>query len=113
MVAAFFLYLRLQFVFAFGVEEALGEVVIFFGDEDLSEAVEVAVIGEGGVNELLGADDAVFFEHHEEELGVDDGAGVEEFHRRKDRVFSFKFSVFSGKIVPAEAQRARRRKEVE
>ena len=75
--------LGLEFVFAFGVEELVRAGKIGFGHEDLGWAVEVvAVVGRGGVHETLGGGDAVFFEHHDEHLGVDDRAGVKQFHAR-------------------------------
>ena len=63
-----------------GVEELVGAVVIGFWDEDLGGAVQVAVIRQGGVHEILRGGDAVFFQHHDEHLGVDDWAGVKQFH---------------------------------
>ena len=73
--------LCLKFVFAFGEEQLVGAVEIGLGDEDVGQAVEVAVIGRGGVHEFLRGGDAVLFEHHHERFRVDDGAGVEKFHR--------------------------------
>jgi len=59
----------------------VGAVVIGFGNEDAGEAVEIAVVGEGGVREFLDSGDAVLFEHHDEHFRVHDGAGVEELHQ--------------------------------
>ena len=72
--------LRLQLIFAFGVEELMGAVVIGFGHENVRRAVQVASIRQAGIHEFLGADDAVFLEHDDEHFGVHDGAGVEKLH---------------------------------
>jgi hypothetical protein len=72
--------LRSQFIFALGVEELVGAVVIGVGDEDFGGAVQVAVVGEAGVDEFLRGVDAVFLEHDDQHLGVHDGAGVEKLH---------------------------------
>ena len=69
-----------KLVFAFGVEKLVGAVVIGFRHEDLGGAVQVAVVRRGGIHERLRGGDAVLFEHHHEHLGVDDRAGVEQFH---------------------------------
>jgi hypothetical protein len=70
----------LQFVLTFGVEKLMGAVVIGFRHEDLGGAIEVAIVRHGRVHEILRGGDAMFFEHRHEHLGVDDGAGVKQFH---------------------------------
>ena len=65
-----------QFIFALGVEKLVGAGIIGFRDEDLAGAIEVAIVGRGGVREILRGGDAVLFEHHHEHVGVDEGAGV-------------------------------------
>src|SRR5436190_4705233 len=70
----------LQFIFALGIEELMGAIVVGFGNKDLGGAVEIALIGEFGFGEFLGGSDAVFFEHGYEHLGVDKRAGVEQLH---------------------------------
>jgi hypothetical protein len=69
----------LQFAIFFGVEEIVSAVVIGLGDEDFSEAIKVEFVA-FGFDEFLGGGDAVFLEHGDEEFGVYEGAGVEEFH---------------------------------
>ena len=72
--------LKSKLIFALGIEELVGTRVIGFWDEDLAGAVQVAVVRRGGVHEILRGGDAVFFEHHHEHVGVDEGAGVKQFH---------------------------------
>ena len=69
-----------KLILALGVEELVSARVIGFRDEDLAEAVQVAVVRRGGVHEILRGGDAVLFEHHHEHVGVDEGAGVKQFH---------------------------------
>jgi hypothetical protein len=57
-----------------------GAFVIGFRHEDLGGTVQVAVVRRGGILERLRGGDAVLFEHHHEHLGVDDRAGVKQFH---------------------------------
>jgi hypothetical protein len=73
----------LQLIFALGVEELMGAVVIGFGHKNFGRAIQVAVVGRGGIDEFLRGDDAVFLEHDHEHLGVHDGAGVEKLHAGK------------------------------
>ena len=73
----------LKFVLPFGVEKLEGAVVIGFWDEDLGGAAQIAVVRQRGVHEILRGGDAVFFQHHDEHLGVDDRAGVKQFHAGK------------------------------
>jgi hypothetical protein len=73
----------LQLIFAFGVEELMGAVVIGFGHEDLGQAIQVAVVGQARVREFLSGADAVFLEHDHEHLGVHEGASVEKLHAGK------------------------------
>jgi len=53
----------LQLIFALGVEELMGAVVIGFGHKNFGRAIQVAVVGRGGIDEFLRGDDAVFLEH--------------------------------------------------
>ena len=69
-----------QFILAFGVEKLVGAVVIVLRHKDLGGTIEVTVVQRSGVHKLLRRGDAVFFEHHHEHFGVDDGAGVKQFH---------------------------------
>lgn len=71
---------QLQFVLAFGVEELVGAGVIRFRHEDLRGTAQIAVVRRGGIHELLRGGDAMFLQHHHEHLGVDDRAGVKQFH---------------------------------
>ena len=71
---------KLKLIFALGVEELVGAVVIGFRNEDLGGAAQIAVVRQRGVHEILRGGDAVFFQHHDEHLGVDDRAGVKQFH---------------------------------
>ena len=61
----------------------MSALVVLLGDENFCGPVEVAVVG-AGVNEFLRRGDAVFFEHHDEHLCIDDGAGVEKFQLKED-----------------------------
>jgi hypothetical protein len=42
----------------------------------------IAVVRRGGVHERLRGGDAMFLQHHHERLGVDDRAGVKQFHAK-------------------------------
>ena len=70
----------LQLTLTLGVEKPVGAVEIGFQDKDCGGTVQIAVVRRGGVNEFLRGGDAVFFQHHDEHLGVDERAGVEKFH---------------------------------
>ena len=61
----------------------MGTIIIGFGNEHFREAIQVAVVGQRGVNEFLRGYDAMLLEHHEEHLGVDDRPGVEKLHAEK------------------------------
>jgi hypothetical protein len=76
-------YARLQLIFAFGVKQLVGAIVIGFGHEHFRDAIQIFVICLRGVLKFLRRDDAVLFEHDDEHFGVDDGAGVKQFHERK------------------------------
>ena len=82
--AAFARGLILQLIFPLGVEKLVGAVVIGFGNENFCGTVQVAVLGKARVHKFLRGDDAVFFEHHDEHLCIDDGAGVEKFQLKED-----------------------------
>lgn len=69
-----------KLVLALGVEELVGAVVIGFRHEDVGGAAQIAVVRRGGVHERLRGGDAMFVQHHHEHLGVDDRAGVKQFH---------------------------------
>ena len=71
---------RSKLVLALGVEELVGAGKIRLRHEDLGGAVQVAVVRRGGVHEILRGGDAVFFKHHHEHVGVDERAGVKQFH---------------------------------
>ena len=73
-------HLWLKLIFAFGVKQFVGAVIIGFRHEDLGATAQIAVVGRGGVNERLRGGDAVLVEHGDEHLGVDDRAGVKQFH---------------------------------
>ena len=73
---------RLQLVLAFGVEEAVGAVVVGLGHKDARGTIQVAVVGLRGVFKFLGRGDAVLFEHRDEHLGVHQRAGVKQLHAR-------------------------------
>jgi len=57
-------------------------LIIRFGYEHLGRSVQVSVVRLGWINKFLRRDDAVFLEHHDEHLGIDNRAGVEKFHFR-------------------------------
>jgi len=69
-----------KLVLALGVEELVGAGEIGFRHEDLRGAAQIAVVRRGGVCERLRGGDAMFLQHHHEHLGVDDRAGVKQFH---------------------------------
>jgi hypothetical protein len=58
----------------------MSALVIRFWHEDMGEAAQVAVVGQGGIGEFLRGGDAVLFEHHHEQFRFDDLAGEEMFH---------------------------------
>ena len=70
-----------KLVLAFGEKKLVGAVVIRLGNEDIGQSVQIAVVGLAGVNEFLRGGDAVFFQHDDEHLRVDDRAGVKPFHK--------------------------------
>ena len=70
----------LQLTLALGVKKPVSAVVIGFWDKDCGGTVQIAVVRRGGVHECLRGGDAVLFQHHHEHLGVDDRAGVKDFH---------------------------------
>lgn len=80
MISVFSAVKRSQFIFAFGVEQLVGTVVIRLRHVHLRRTIQVSGVNRDGINELLRGGGAVFFEHHHEHLGVDDRAGVEKFH---------------------------------
>ncbi len=69
-----------KLILALGVKELEGAIVVVFRHEDSRGAVQVAVVGQRGVHEILRGGDAMFVEHRDEHLGVDDRAGVKQFH---------------------------------
>jgi len=71
-----------KLVLALGVKELEGPVVIGFRHENAGGTTQIAVVGRGGVSEFLRGGDAVLLEHRHEHLGVDDRAGVKQFHAR-------------------------------
>jgi len=73
-------HLWLQLVFAFGVKQFEGAVVVGCRHEDLGGTAQIAVVKECGINKRLRGGDAVLVEHGDEHLGVDERAGVEKFH---------------------------------
>ena len=58
----------------------MGAVIVCFRHGDLGGTTQIAVVGRDGVNERLRGGDAVLVEHGDKHLGVDDRAGVEQFH---------------------------------
>lgn len=72
--------MKLKLILSLGVEKLVGAWVIRFRDEDLAGAVQVAIVWRGGIHEVLRGSDAVFFEHHHQHIGVDERAGVKQFH---------------------------------
>ena len=69
-----------KLVLALGVEELPGAVVIGHRHEDLGRAAQITVVRRGGIHEGLRGGDAMLFKHHYEHLGIDDRAGVKQFH---------------------------------
>jgi len=69
-----------KLVLALGVEELVGAVVIGFRHGDLGGAAQIAVVRRCGIHERLRGGDVMFLQHHHEHLGVDDRAGVKQFH---------------------------------
>jgi len=47
-------------------------VVVVLRNQNIGEAIEVAIVGKGGILKLLFGLDAVFFQHHHEHLRVHD-----------------------------------------
>jgi len=72
-----------KLVLALGVEKLVGAVVIGFRHEDPGGAAQIAVVRRGGIHERLRGGDAMFLQHHHEHLGIDDRAGVKQFHPDK------------------------------
>ena len=73
---------RSKFVFALGVKQLVGAIVIPFGNEHFRGTIQITVVRLSGVDKFLRGFDAVFFQHHHKHLGVDHRAGVEQFHSR-------------------------------
>ena len=71
-----------QFILAIRIEEAVGAVIVGDGHEHMGQAIQVFVVGQGGIDEFMSGGDAVFFEHDDEHLHIDEGAGVEKFAGR-------------------------------
>ena len=69
-----------QLVLAPGIEKPAGAVVIRLRHKDPGGAAQIAVIRRGGFHKILHGGDAVLFEHHHEHFGIDDRAGVKQFH---------------------------------
>ena len=76
-------YLWLKFVLTLGIEKLVGTVIIRFRHENPGGPVQIAIVQRGGIHKTLRGGDAVLFQHHDEYLGVDDRAGVEQFHAPK------------------------------
>jgi len=71
---------KLKFVLALGVKQFECAVVIGFRHKNLRWAAQITVVRRGGVNERLRGGDAVFVEHGDEHFGIDDRAGIKQFH---------------------------------
>jgi hypothetical protein len=69
-----------KLVFALGVKEFEGTVMVGFRYENLNGTAQITVVGQGGINKRLPGGDAVLVEHYDEHLGIDDRAGIEQFH---------------------------------
>lgn len=68
-----------KLVRALGIEKLVGPVVIRRRDENPGQPVQITVVRRSGVHERLGGGDAVLLQHHDQELGVNDRAGVKQF----------------------------------
>ena len=86
----------LKLVLAFGVEKLAGAVEIGFRHEDLRGMAQVAVVRRGGIRECVSGGDAMFLQHHHEHFGVDDQAGVKQFHAEKFKRKNNSFQAPSG-----------------
>ena len=69
-----------QLVFALGEKQLPGAVEIRFGHQDIRQAIQVAVVRQGGIHKFLRGGDAVFFQHHHQQFRFDDLTGVKNFH---------------------------------
>jgi len=69
-----------QFILSLGVEKLERAVVVGFRHVDLGGAVQIAVGRQDRIHERLHGGDAVPLQHGHEHLGVDDRAGVKQFH---------------------------------
>jgi hypothetical protein len=69
-----------KLIFAFGVKQPEGAVVVGFRHEDLGGPAQIAVVGQVGIHERLRCRDVVLLQHHDEHFGVDERAGVKKFH---------------------------------
>ena len=76
-----------KFIGALGVKKLIGAVVIGGWHKNLRGSVQVAVVRRGDVHEILRGGEAVFFQHQHEQLGVDEGPGVKEFHSGREICF--------------------------
>ena len=74
---------HLQLILPLGIKQLMRPLIIRFAHEHFGRPIQVAVIRLGWINQFLRRDDAVFFEHHDEHLGIDDRAGVEKLHVKK------------------------------
>jgi hypothetical protein len=70
----------LQLILALGVKKLERAVIIGFRDENLRGTAKIAVIRGGWIDKSLRGGDVVLLKHHDEHLGVDNRAGVEQFH---------------------------------
>lgn len=70
----------LQLILALGIEKFIGAVIVGFRYEDLGGTTQIAIVRQSGIDEGLRGGDAMLVEHHDQHLGIDERAGVEQFH---------------------------------
>ena len=70
----------LKLILTLRVKQLMRPLIIRLAHEHLRRSVQVTVVRLGWIHEFLRGDNAVLLEHHDEHLGVNDRAGVEELH---------------------------------
>ena len=57
----------------------MGAEIIGFRDEDLGGSAQIAVVQQRDIYKILRGMDAMFFQHHGQQIGIVDQAGIKQF----------------------------------
>ena len=71
---------RSEFIFSLGVKQLMRSFVISVGHKHFGRAIQITIVPRGRINEFLRRGDAMFFQHHDEHLGVDHRTSIKKFH---------------------------------